>query len=263
MRIETILGTHRGAVKQKPVWQGIFIGLFWLMTGGCRSQQLQQQPKQQASKPKPAHYRDARTGREAYALPRSASPLFNPQLAPELLDNAKRDGWQKPQQIVRALQLKPGDIVADIGAGSGYLLPYLSRAVGPRGLVFAEEIQDEYFSVLRRHMKKLKNVRAVKGTLEDPKLPKQVDCFVLLTTYHEVENPIAFLKTLKRYAKPGARLAIIDFDASRKGTPPAPQGHEIADVVVIAEAKAAGWQLIQQHQFLSSQFFLVFQSVTK
>lgn len=259
MRIETILGTHRGAVKQKEkqkyLWQGAFILLCWLISGGCTSQQLQNA--------KPAHYRDAHTGREAYAVPRTASPLFNPKLADQLLDDPQRNSWQKPQQIVRALQLKPGDVVADIGAGSGYLLPHLSRAVGRHGLVFAEEIQDEYFPALQGHAKRLKNVRVVKGTVEDSKLPKQVDCFILLTTYHEVENPIAFLKTLKRYAKPNARLAIIDFDASRKGTPPAPKGHEIADVVVIAEAKAAGWQLIKQHQFLSSQFFLVFENHAK
>jgi SAM-dependent methyltransferase len=261
VRIETILGAQSGAVKQKPVWQGIIIGLFWLITGGCRPQQLQQQPKPQASRPKPAHYRDARTGREAYAVPRTASPLFNPQLAPKLLDDPKRDTWQKPEQIVRALRLQQGDVVADIGAGSGYLLPHLSRAVGPQGLVLAEEIQPEYFPALHRHAKRLKNVRVIRGTTHDPKLIKKVNCFVLLTTYHEVENPVAFLKTLKRYAKSGAHLAIIDFDASRKGTPTAPQGHEIADVVVIAEAKAAGWRLVKQHQFLSSQFFLVFESI--
>jgi SAM-dependent methyltransferase len=253
VRIETILGTHRGAVKQKHGWQGAFIVIFGFINVGCHSTQFQ--------KPKPAHYRDARTGREAYAVPRMASPLFNPQLAPELLDAPKRDTWQKPQKIVRALQLKQGDAVADIGAGSGYLLPYLSRTVGPRGLVLAEEIQPEYFPALHRHAKRLKNVRVIKGTVQDPKLMKKVNCFVLLTTYHEVEKPVAFLKTLKRYAKPGAHLAIIDFDASRKGTPAAPQGHEIADVVVIAEAKAAGWRLVKQHQFLSSQFFMVFENI--
>lgn len=114
------------------------------------------------------------------------------------------------------------------------------------------------FPLLKQRTRTLKNVRLVHGTVRDPKLPQKVNCFVLLTTYHEVENPIAFLKTLRGYAKPATQLAIIDFDAARHGNPPAPQGHEVADVVVIAEAKAAGWKLQTQHQFLSSQFFLVF-----
>ncbi len=191
-------------------------------------------------------------------MPRKAAPLFDPKQAARLLDDPKRDQWQQPQRLVRALNLKPGAIVADIGTGSGYLLSYLSRAVGPRGIVFAEEIQTDYLSALKRHATTLKNVQIVHGTSGDPKLPQKVDCFVLLTTYHEVENPIVFLKTLKRYAKHGSQLAIIDFDAARQGSPPAPVGHEIAEVIVIAEAKAAGWHLHRRHEFLSSQFFLVF-----
>jgi hypothetical protein len=63
---------------------------------------------------------------------------------------------------------------------------------------------------------------------------------------------------LRRYAAPGARLAIIDFDAGRKGNPPAPVGHEVAEQAVIAEAREAGWALKERHDFLPSQFFLVF-----
>lgn len=222
-----------------------------LFFAGCTPQKPQQSSK-------PAYYRDPRSGREAYALPRTAAPLFEPKLAPQLLDDPKRDAWQKPRQIVEALKLKNDDKVADIGSGSGYLLPHLSRAVGPRGVVFAEEVQSDYFPALKRHAQKLKNIRVVQGTFADPQLPQKVDCFLLLTTYHEVQNPIEFLKTLKRYAKPKARLAIIDFDAARQGSPPAPKGHEVADVVVIAEAKAAGWKLKRRHELVSSQFFLEF-----
>ncbi|HEU4753679.1 MAG TPA: methyltransferase domain-containing protein, partial [Armatimonadota bacterium] len=172
-----------------------------------------------------------------------------------------RDRWQKPAELVRTLALQPGEAVADIGAGSGYLLPHLSRAVGPRGKVYAEEIQDAYFPMLEARAKQLANVRVVEGRPEDPGLPPgSVDCFVLLTVYHEVQRPVEFLKTLHRSARPGARLAVIDFDAARKGNPPAPLGHEVAEAVVIEEARQAGWELAQRHSLLygSSQFFLVF-----
>ncbi len=230
-----------------------YLALLMLLFAGCTPQKPEQKPHD-----KPAYYRDPRSGRAAYALPRTAAPLFEPKLARRLLDDPKRAQWQKPQQIVDALKLQNGDVVADIGSGSGYLLPHLSRAVGPRGAVFAEEIQSDYFPALQRHAKKFKNIRMVQGTFDNPKLPQKVDCLVLLTTYHEVENPVAFLKTLRRYAKPKARLAIIDFDAARQGSPPAPKGHEVADVIVIAETKAAGWELKTRHEFLSSQFFLEF-----
>ena len=195
-------------------------------------------------------------------LPRPVSPLFEPSLAAQLLDDPKRDRWQQPGRIVQELQLKPGEVVADIGAGSGYLMPYLSRAVGPDGGVYAEEIQTEYLPTLQRRARALKNVQVVLGSAADPHLPRRgIDCYVLLTVYHEVQNPVAFLRTLRAGARPGSRLAIIDFDARRHGTPPAPDGHEIAEATVIEEARQAGWGVSERYDFISSQFFLVFRPI--
>lgn len=190
---------------------------------------------------------------------RAVAPLFEPWRAGQLLDAPSRDRWQQPARLVRALHLRRGETVADIGAGSGYLLPHLSRAVGPQGTVYAEEIQNEFLPALRRHAGTLKNVRVVLGTAGDPRLPRgRIGCFVLLTTYHEVQKPVEFLRALRRLARPDAKLAIVDFDHGRRGDPPAPIGHEIAAATVIEEAREAGWRLHEKHEFLSSQFFLVF-----
>lgn len=193
--------------------------------------------------------------------PRSVSPLFNPEHAGELLEGKKRDKWQQPQRLVEMLHLKPGEIVADIGAGSGYLMPYLSRGVGARGCVFEEEIQAAFLPTLRQKAQLRDNVHVILGRADDPKLPHDsVDCFVLLTVYHEVEHPVAFLQTLRQSARPDARLAIIDFDAGIKGDPPAPEGHWIGEQDVIREAEEAGWELAERQEFLrpASQFYLIF-----
>jgi ubiquinone/menaquinone biosynthesis C-methylase UbiE len=190
---------------------------------------------------------------------RSVSPLFEPSQAQKLLEAPERDGWQKPDAIVAALNLKPGETVADIGAGSGYLISRLSHAVGAHGTVYAQEIQKEFLPALERRAQSLGNVRVILGTAEDPGLPENsVDCFVLLTVYHEVQKPVEFLRTLHRFARPGARLAIIDFDAGRRGSPPAPIGHEVPETDVLAEARAANWELMARHESISSQFYLVF-----
>ena len=197
------------------------------------------------------------------ATPRTPAPLFDPALADALLEAPDRDRWQKPKEIVRALRIQPGMSIADVGAGSGYLLTYLSEAVGPTGRLYAQEIQESFLARLRTRSKNLMNVTVVRGTPIDPKLPPgSIDRFVLLTVYHEVQNPIAFLNTLRRYARPGARLAVIDFDADRRGELPAPPGHEVPEGAVISEARAAGWKLSEKHDFLSSQFFLVFEVAT-
>lgn len=176
-----------------------------------------------------------------------------------MLDSRERDKWQQPGRMVASLGLKPGAAVADVGSGSGYLLPYLSHAVGARGTVYAEEIQKGFLPMLHRRAKSLGNVRVVEGTASNPHLPAHaIDCFVLLTVYHEVQHPIDFLRALHALAKPTTQLAIIDFDKGRKGYPPAPYGHEVATNAVIAEACAAGWVLSTRHEFIASQFFLVF-----
>jgi predicted methyltransferase len=191
--------------------------------------------------------------------PRLAAPLFEPGSAPEKLEGAARDAWQQPRRVVAALRLQPGQNVADVGAGSGYLLPYLSGAVGPRGRVYAEEIQREFLGALRRRARALRNVTVVLGRPDDPGLPPaSVDCFVLLTVYHEVEEPVAFLQSLHRAARPNARLAIIDFPPTADPTVPSPPPHQLPEDDVLREARAAGWQLLERHRFLRYQYFLVF-----
>lgn len=196
-----------------------------------------------------------------FAVARSVAPLFSPERAAQL-EGSGRDHWQQPDKLVKTLQLKPGGTVADIGAGTGYLTRRLSQAVGPRGTVYAEEVQDDFVQQLRRRARFLPNVKVVAGTEADPRLPPvSMDCFVLLTTYHEVDHPVQFLQTLHRFARPGARLAIIDFDKTRPvkpGDPPVPPDHQVSEAAVRREADAADWRVVESHEFLSGQFFLVF-----
>lgn len=191
-------------------------------------------------------------------LSRRVAPPFDPHAA-EMLEGPARDRWQRPAELVRRLRLRPGSRVADIGSGTGYLLPHLSRAVGPQGKVYAEEIQETFLAPLERRRRALGNVEVVLGTPEDPRLPpRSVDVFVLLTVYHEVRGPVAFLRKLRDYAQPGARLAIIDFDPDRKGDPPPPREHSVREKDVVAEAREAGWSLVERQAAAPSQFFLIF-----
>jgi Ribosomal RNA adenine dimethylase len=197
-----------------------------------------------------------------YIVPRTVAPLFAPTLSATLLDDPMRDAWQKPREIVNALNLQPTDTVADIGAGSGYLMPHFLSKLTSHGHLYAEEVQESYVPMLEKKAKGHPNVHIVLGTENDPQLPtKTIDVFVLLTTYHEVQKPVLFLQKLKQYAAPHARLAIIDFDPTLKGNKHLPpDDHSVMASAVRKEAEAAGWQYEAEHHFLkdSSQFFLVF-----
>lgn len=191
---------------------------------------------------------------------RPVAPLFSPGDCHKL-EGPERDLWQHPTRIVEALEIQPGQTVADIGSGTGYLIPHLSRAVGSRGRVIAEEIQREFLSPLESRARALGNVSVVLGTPDDPRLPRSaVDHIVLLTVYHEVAARERFLAALRRAARPGAQLAIIDFPPSDAPGHPSPPPHQLAEEHVLREASAAGWKLDRRETFLAFQYFLIFRA---
>jgi predicted methyltransferase len=192
--------------------------------------------------------------------PRTPGPLFPPALA-SLLDARARDRWQKPEQIVAALRLSPGDAVADIGAGSGYMMPHLSQAVGATGRVYAQDVQPAMVRRLAARARAYGNVRVLRGSESDPGLPAaSVDGALLLTAYHELTAPVALLSRLRRSVRPGGRLLIVDFGdfAPGEGTPAVTPGDRVSEAAVRREAARAGWRLVRRHAFLPYQYCLEF-----
>lgn len=146
-------------------------------------------------------------------------------ISPEWSSERERDAVNESGQLIRALGVKPGMTVADIGAGAGYHTVRLSPAVGPSGRVIAEDITPNYLADLRTRVGKagLRNISFVMGAPENPKLPAgEVDVALMVHMYHEIEQPYAFLHNLAPALKPEARVAVTDLDrpTDRHGTPP-------------------------------------------
>lgn len=136
-----------------------------------------------------------------------------------------RDAADESGQLIRGLGIAPGMAVADIGAGSGYHSLRLSPAVGPKGVVYAEDIVETYLSTLRREARGrgLTNIRIVVGTADDPKLaPASIDRAVMVHMYHEIANPYGVLWRLAPAMRPGGRVGVIDLDRpiGQHGVPP-------------------------------------------
>ncbi|HEY0648978.1 class I SAM-dependent methyltransferase [Phenylobacterium sp.] len=168
---------------------------------------------------------DAPAKRDALGFPMADRPVAG-IVASEWSNGPDRDAADESGQLVRGLEIKPGMAVADIGAGSGYHTLRLSPAVGASGVVYAEDIVEAYLSGLRREAerRKLRNVKIVVGTPDDPKLPAgAVDRAVMVHMYHEIESPYALLWNLAGSLKPGGRVGVIDLDrpTNSHGTPPA------------------------------------------
>lgn len=130
------------------------------------------------------------------------------------LANPERDALQKPGKLVHDAGVKPGMTVADIGTGIGYMLPALSRTVGPEGKVIAEDIFDDFLEGAKQQAQQadLKNVDFVKGTETDPKLPEgQIDVALALDVYHHFDYPDKMLAAIAKALKPAGRLVIVEY----------------------------------------------------
>lgn len=130
------------------------------------------------------------------------------------LERPERAEEERPERVLAELELKPGMIVADVGAGSGYYSSRMAERVGPNGTVYAVDIQPEMIDILRLQMKQRRviNVKAILGTETDPRLPAgTLDLALMVDVYHEFEYPYEMLAAIVRALKPGGRVVFVEF----------------------------------------------------
>jgi predicted methyltransferase len=187
--------------------------------------------------------------------------LFPPQDL-GLLEGPDREAWQKPDQIMDALGIAEGSVVADIGAGAGWFTIRLARRVGPNGVVFAQDVQREMLDAIRRRVgrEELRNVETRLGTASSPNLPAAaLDAVLVVDVYPEVEDRdrVTFLRSLATSLKPTGRIGIVNYKPGQGGPGPAPsEGVRVESPLVERDAQAAGLRVVAQ-QNLPYQYLLV------
>jgi predicted methyltransferase len=174
-----------------------------------------------------------------------------------VFDDPERDAWQKPHQVIRALELKPDAAVADLGAGTGYFSVRLARML-PKGTVYAVDVEPDMVKHLaaRAQREQLKNVTAVAAAPGDARLPAPVDLVLVVDTYHHIDDRSRYFGRLAGSLAPGGRVAVIDFRLDSRRGPP--KQARVEPERVKAELGAAGYRLAAEHDFLPEQYFLVF-----
>ena len=186
------------------------------------------------------------------------------------LGDPDREERQKPRELLERLDLERGDVVADIGSGVGFMIPYFLEVIGPEGKVYAEDIQQDFLDKVaeKKKAEQWSNVETILGDQTDPKLPAgAVDLAFILDAYHHFNYPVETMARVRESLKPDGRLAVIDFYRSR----PHPnwsedrlQEHIRLDRDGFAdEIASAGFELVETFDQLPHQYVLVFKKSEK
>jgi len=130
------------------------------------------------------------------------------------LDRPEREKEEKTSKLLKLMDFQPGEVVADVGAGSGYLTFRLAKSVGEKGKVYAVDIQQEMLDLItsRAKKQKLENIEPVLGKVDNPKLPAgQIDTVILVDVYHEFSHPYEMMEGIVNALKPGGRVAFVEY----------------------------------------------------
>jgi len=175
------------------------------------------------------------------------------------LEDPKRDAYQKPHEVMEALAIKEGEIIADIGAGSGYFTLRLARHVGDKGRIYAVDVSPEMIRHLNGRIRDLGvlNVSSILAAPDDPLLPQPVSRFLIVDVWHHVEDQAGYLELMKKGLKPGGQVVMIDFQKRELPVGP-PVDMKISREDLLKQMEGAGFRLVKEHTFLPYQYFLVF-----
>lgn len=176
-----------------------------------------------------------------------------------LFEDPDRVKWQKPAEVVRAMDLKEGDVVADIGAGTGYFTRLFAMAVGPAGKAIGLDIEQGMIDYMNEDAKKLglKNYFAMVVPTDSAGLePNSVDVVFLCNTYHHIANRVDYFRAVANSLKKDGRVVVVDFYKNTDFGPP--RDHKLAKEVALREMDEAGYKLVKTHNVLEHQYFLEF-----
>ena len=200
-----------------------------------------EEPAQTGDAPSRYEYRQQHdpNGLGKFYLGREIAQVMGHQAA-DWLERPERETEERPELLLKSLKLKPGDAVADLGAGTGYYSWRMAKLVGEKGLVYAVDIQQEMLDLLAKKMaeRKITNVKGVLGTLTDPKLPaNSVDLVLMVDVYHEFDHPYEMMQAICKALKPAGRVVLVEFRAEDP-TVPIKEVHKMSEAQVRKEMSA-------------------------
>ena len=180
-------------------------------------------------------------------------------LAAPWLERPERAVEERPDLVMKALALKPGNVVADVGCGTGYYSWRMAEAVGPQGVVYGVEIQPEMLDLLAGKMKArgITNVVGILGTTTDPKIPKPVDLVIMVDVYHEMDHPFESIAAICKQLKPDGRVVFVEFRGEDPEVPIKPL-HKMTEAQVKKEMANQPLEHVETIRTLPWQHVIIF-----
>ncbi|MFW2388265.1 MAG: class I SAM-dependent methyltransferase [Polyangiales bacterium] len=206
------------------------LGLVTALSSGCNERSSSAEPAAGASAATHEHSSGAEDG------------FPHPHHYADRLDDPKRRAWQKPREVVELLACEAGMVAADVGAGTGYFLADLSKAVGTEGRVLALDTEPTMVDRMTSRIERegLKNARASTVLPDDPGLAREsVDRVLVVNTWHHISDRVLYAEKLRGALRSGGQLMIVDFTMESPHGPPAEMRLTIDTIV--AELEAAGF----------------------
>jgi ubiquinone/menaquinone biosynthesis C-methylase UbiE len=201
----------------------------------------------------------SRDGIGKFYMGREIAHVMGHQAA-DWLERPERDEEEHTEKLVANLKIKPGDVLADIGAGTGYFTRRLAAKTGPTGRVLAVDIQPEMLDLLTNQMARagLRNVKPILGTITDPKLPAaSVDLALMVDVYHEFDHPFEMMQAITHALKPGGRVVFVEFRGEDPNVPIKPL-HKMTEAQVKKEMSVLALEWVETQNVLPRQHILVF-----
>ena len=189
--------------------------------------------------------------------------LVMSHLGANWLERPEREKEEHTSKLLPPLKIKPGDVVADIGAGSGYYTMKLAELVGPKGKVYAVDIQPEMLAIIKNRMKaaKVANIETIQNTETELKLPaNSTDLFLLVDVYHEFSHPHEMTVEMVKALKPGGRLVFVEFRLEDEKVPILTV-HKMAEKQVQKEMAGHGVKHVKTLSHLPWQHVIIFEKV--
>ena len=164
------------------------------------------------------------------------------------MESESRVSGLQVTQVIETLRLKPGQFVADIGAGTGLFSRPMAQKIAPGGMLYAVDINPILLEEIDERNQEIgiNNIKTVIASEHDPRIPETVDLIFMCATFHKIENKVGYLKTLRMYLKPEGRIAIVDLLESH----PFPSSNKYSVGELKKWMKAAGYELLEKHDFL-------------